>query len=78
MRYGSNGKPITGWQKGGKRMSRFMAQRERTIQVYCTDCQSFYDEKDVETLDISEGVQGEDRLKFKCPKGHTAESTRRG
>lgn len=80
MRHDSKGRPITGWQRGGKRTSRFMAQRERerTIQVYCTDCSCFYDEKDVKVLDISEGMQGEDRLRFECPSGHNAESTRRG
>jgi len=78
MKRDPNGKPKTGWQKGGKRVSRFMAQRERTIWVYCMECHTNYDEKDVEVLDISEGIQGEDRLTFNCPKGHRQTATRRG
>jgi hypothetical protein len=51
---------------------------EPTIIVSCTECGIDYDEKEVKTLDIEEGPQGEDILAFDCPKGHHCKSRRRG
>jgi hypothetical protein len=50
----------------------------RIIQVYCTSCKEWYDERNVEALNIEEGPQGEDLLTFKCPKGHTHKFGRYG
>lgn len=44
--------------------------------VWCPDCDEEHDTEEVEFLDISEGMQGEDRMTFKCPESlHVFTST---
>ena len=43
-------------------------QFKKIIRVYCDGCKEWMDEDDTEFVDISEGVQGEDRLTFTCKK----------
>ena len=42
--------------------------RQKVIKVRCSTCEEWIDERKVEFIDISEGMMGEDRLTFKCPK----------
>lgn len=54
-------------------------QYKKKIQVYCKHCKMWVNEDTVETLDISEGMQGEDLLTFKCSDcGQTSTSRRYG
>jgi RNase P subunit RPR2 len=39
---------------------------KKIIRVYCKGCQDWINEDDTEFVDISEGMQGEDRLTFIC------------
>jgi hypothetical protein len=43
-------------------------QYHKTIKVYCDGCKDWINEDDTEFVDISEGMQGEDRLTFICKK----------
>lgn len=45
--------------------------------VWCRKCQEFKKEKTVTFLDIWEGVQGEDIMKFVCPTCNTEQESRR-
>lgn len=40
---------------------------EPKIQVFCGDCQTYFDEEKVEFVDIEEDVLGHDVMTFKCP-----------
>lgn len=52
---------------------------ERTINVILSCTGEYCDEKDVEFVDISEDIQGRDRLTFVCPEcGETHTSYRLG
>ena len=44
---------------------------QKVIRVYCKNCKDWMDEASVEFLNIEEGMMGEDRLTFKCPKCHS-------
>jgi len=35
--------------------------------VYCSECHEKHDTRDVEFVDISEGDQGQDVMRFVCP-----------
>ena len=50
---------------------------QRPIKVYCIKCADWKQEQDVCVLDISEGMQGEDRLKFRCPDCKTEQTSTR-
>ena len=39
----------------------------RRIQVFCTGCDLWMDEREVEFVNIEEGMLGEDILTFNCP-----------
>ena len=41
-------------------------QYRKTIRVYCKGCECWINEDYTEFVDISEGMQGEDRLTFIC------------
>ena len=43
------------------------AMSEKMIQVFCGDCQTYFDEEKVEFVDIEEDIQGHDVMTFKCP-----------
>jgi hypothetical protein len=55
-----------------------MMYYERPIQVYCKECQEWYNEKDTTFVNIEEDIQGRDKLTFVCPEGHETSSLRRG
>lgn len=40
---------------------------EPKVQVFCGDCQTYFDEEKVEFVDIEENMQGEDVETFICP-----------
>ena len=62
--------------KGHGRVS--LEPREREIRVFQACDKDWVDERTVEVLDISEDMQGRDRLLFKCPAcGESHESYRR-
>jgi hypothetical protein len=50
---------------------------EKRIQVYCSECGEFKDEKDTEFLNIEEDIQGADVLTFICPDCKTTQKSRR-
>lgn len=41
---------------------------EKTIRVHCKTCDEWMDEGTVEFLNIEEGMMGEDKMTFNCPK----------
>jgi len=52
-------------------------QFQRKIQVYCSHCKMWINEDTTEFVNIEEGMQGEDKLTFKCPDcGQTSTSRR--
>ena len=69
------------FEKHAEEEERYFAEMEAhgpSITVNCPTCGRM-DEQDVEFLDISEGLMGEDRLKFRCPTCHEIrESVRLG
>ena len=44
-----------------------MYKYQPKASVYCSGCKELHNVNDVEFLDISEGMQGEDRMTFTCP-----------
>jgi predicted RNA-binding Zn-ribbon protein involved in translation (DUF1610 family) len=52
---------------------------KKVIQVWCTTCKDYFDEKKVEFINIEEDLQGLDVLTFRCPEcGEVHKSFRRG
>ncbi len=52
-------------------------QYEKKIQVNCSKCHLWLDEKEVIFMNIEEDIQGADILTFKCPKCKTEQKSRR-
>jgi len=50
---------------------------EKTIQVHCSTCKEWMDEKTVKFENIEEGMRGEDILTFVCPKCNTTNKSMR-
>lgn len=50
---------------------------EKTIRVHCKECDEWMDEATVEFLNIEEGMMGEDRMTFNCPKCKTKNTSMR-
>lgn len=56
-----------------------MPPYEKSIQVTCPRCDSTFDEKEVEFINISEDMECRDILTFKCSTcGEIVDSLRRG
>lgn len=47
------------------------------IQVYCSKCGEWIDEKKVKATNIEENIYGEDVLTFICPNCNTEQKSRR-
>jgi hypothetical protein len=42
-------------------------QYERKVKVVCSVCKGWFNEEDVEFIQIEENMQGQDLLTFMCP-----------
>ncbi len=50
---------------------------QKIIQVVCTNCKEWMDEKEVEIENIEEGMMGEDIVTFTCPYCKTEVQSKR-
>lgn len=68
------------WEEGAYCQSCMAEAQEkirRQVVVYCPKC-GWINETETEFLNVEEGLQGEDRLTFKCKCGDVCTSVRRG
>ena len=67
-------------EEGGVQMGRKKKdweQWEPQIKVHCKKCDKWMDEALTVFIDISEGMQGEDRMTFRCPICKTVSTSTR-
>jgi len=50
---------------------------EKEIKVFCRKCREWINEREVEFVDIQEGIEGEDQMTFRCPKCKTKSTSTR-
>lgn len=67
-----------GKKPSGKRNRKKKFKKwEKKINVHCSTCPRWIDEKQVEFINIEEDIQGHDILTFKCPKCNTEQKSKR-
>ena len=47
---------------------------KREPKVYCSKCEQWYGDSNIEFLNIEEDEMGRDKLTFKCPEKHETKS----